>query len=448
MQTKSPKTIQMILLTLLIVIVGEIIVGALSNNNSIAYSEEEVCSVCHMPTLKWTYNPEVHGYYCDYCQDWDSADLHNSNPVNYLKTEIYMSHITYYSCRDCHYTTEKTEQCNLINFQKVDENTHKAQCKGCRDIYILPHVDTNKNGKCDDCSATVAQNTPDNHICLDNSEYEIVVFDYAYHDYYAICNLCENPIPDWQKREAHDFGKTTSKGSIGHGATCKICGYESIQEHEGANHETGGKCTVCDYRYQTHKQSTTIEEYKITETGHTPIYACTHGGCTATYVGTETKHNYRNGICTTCGQAEPQEEVKLEIKSEKYKLDETYISNVQPKTKVSDFKANIETNGTHINIYNTNNQLINDSTKIGTGTKIEIKTESETKTFTIIVNGDVTGDGEADFIDIVKINQARLNKEELDDINFLAADVTKDGKIDFVDIVKINRIRLNKITEL
>ena len=51
MQTKSPKTIQMILLTLLIVIVGEIIVGALSNNNSIAYSEEEVCSVCHMPTL-------------------------------------------------------------------------------------------------------------------------------------------------------------------------------------------------------------------------------------------------------------------------------------------------------------------------------------------------------------------------------------------------------------
>lgn len=51
MQTKSPKTIQMILLTLLIIIVGEIIVGALSNNNSIAYSEEEVCSVCHMPTL-------------------------------------------------------------------------------------------------------------------------------------------------------------------------------------------------------------------------------------------------------------------------------------------------------------------------------------------------------------------------------------------------------------
>ena len=100
-----------------------LIVGALSNNNSIAYSEEEVCSVCHMPTLKWTYNPEVHGYYCDYCQDWDSADLHNSNPVNYLKTEIYMSHITYYSCRDCRYTTEKTEQCNLINFQKVDENT-------------------------------------------------------------------------------------------------------------------------------------------------------------------------------------------------------------------------------------------------------------------------------------------------------------------------------------
>ena len=62
-------------------------------------------------------------------------------------------------------------------------------------------------------------------------------------------------------------------------------------------------------------------------------------------------------------------------------------------------------------------------------------------------NGDVNGDGSVDFKDLVKINQVRLNKADLDEKYIIAADVTGDGNVDFKDLLKINRYRLNK-TEL
>ena len=179
---------------------------------------------------------------------------HNLKAADFIKTEIYMKHTTYYVCINsgCDYKTSKTEECKLVNFKKIDDEKHIAECDDCKDKYELPHVDENNDGKCDDCKCTV---NGGKHICLQHSNQKIVVFDNAYHDYYAICTLCENPVPDWQKREQHDFGEITSKGSKGHSSICKTCGYELIQEHEGANHENGGICTVkgCGYQYETHE---------------------------------------------------------------------------------------------------------------------------------------------------------------------------------------------------
>ena len=445
MLTKLTKRLQMIIITLILIVIGTIIVWNLSSNNVIAYSEGERCNVCYMTTLKRTYNSQIHGYYCDYCKDWYGEKSHNNVAVDYIKTEIYMRHTTYYLCRDCHYKTQKMEKCNLINFKSINQNEHEAKCKQCQDIYILNHVDKNKNGICDDCSAKITQNTPDNHICLDNSEYKIVVFDYAYHDYYAICNLCENPVPDWQKREKHNFGEYNSKGEDGHSTICKTCGYELIQEHEGATHKNEGKCTICNYQYETHKKSTTISGYtNINNTTHTTEYKCSHEGCTETFTGNVENHNYQNGICS-CGYKKAEEEIK--ITSKQYKINDKYILNVQPKTSTKEFKANIETNGLEINLYN-NNIILKDSDIVVTGTKLEIKIGNNIKIFIIIVKGDVNEDGKADFKDIITINKARINKIELEEKHIMAGDVTNDKKIDFYDIIKINKYRLNKITKL
>lgn len=143
-----------------------------------------------------------------------------------------------------------------------------------------------------------------------------------------------------------------------------------------------------------------------------------------------------------------ESKTQIEITSEKYEIDDKYITKIQPKTTVMEFKIAIETNATEIKIYNKNNETINDDEKIGTGMKVELKNGNETKTFTVIVRGDINGDGETDFTDILKINQARLNKIILEEMYSIAADVTEDGKVDFIDIVKINKFRLHKIDEV
>ena len=58
------------------------------------------------------------------------------------------------------------------------------------------------------------------------------------------------------------------------------------------------------------------------------------------------------------------------------------------------------------------------------------------------LSGDATGDGLADFKDIVAINGHRLNKKLLEGEYLMAGEVTGDEKVDFKDIVKINMFRL------
>ena len=85
---------------------------------------------------------------------------------------------------------------------------------------------------------------------------------------------------------------------------------------------------------------------------------------------------------------------------------------------------------------------------VGTGAILEVKSGNKTQTFTLIVKGDVNGDGKADMLDITTINQYRLNKASLEEIYLKAGDVTEDGKVDLYDILKINMYRLHKINEL
>ena len=248
----------------------------------------------------------------------------------------------------------------------------------------------------------------------------------------------------------------------------------TAEEHTGGTHENGGVCTTCGDQYETHEQSSTISDYIITETTHTPIYECTQEGCTETYTGTAQSHNnetytdngdgthsstctecggvtteehsYESGKCVDCNSDEPD----VEITSEKYEILEGYITKVQPETLISEFKAELETNATEINIYSNDNgaEPLGDDEIVATGMRLELQRGTQVKTFTIIVRGDVDGDGTAGMQDISIINRYRLNRTTLDEMYLLAADVVEDGNVDFFDIVRINRFRLHKETEL
>ena len=138
----------------------------------------------------------------------------------------------------------------------------------------------------------------------------------------------------------------------------------------------------------------------------------------------------------------------MEITSDKYDIQEAYISKIQANTTIQELKNQITINVGQINIYNKENELQEDVEIVSTGMKIEIKSESQQKIFTLVVQGDTNGDGQADLKDILAINKHRLNKANLVDEYLLAGDVNRDGNADLRDILQINKFRLGKIDEL
>lgn len=157
-----------------------------------------------------------------------------------------------------------------------------------------------------------------------------------------------------------------------------------------------------------------------------------------------------NGIITTTNQEITVIE-RLSIEIEGFKEIEIegkkYITSINPLTTIKELLNNIKNNG-DIEIYNDSNIIINQDIKICTGTQIRFKLNNEQKNYTLIVLGDIDGDGDATFADILQINKHRLNKINFDIESLIAGDVTNDGRVDFDDILKINKYRLNKIDKI
>jgi hypothetical protein len=296
--------------------------------------------------------------------------------------------------------------------------TEDAKCKvdGCTYIkegsklghsvtnYVLNNdatctEDGTKTGKCDRCDGTetiTAEGSALGH------EYETRVVEptcttqgYTMHQ----CTRCQDSYEDtYTEALKHSFTNYVSNND----ATCT---------------EDGTKTAKCDRCDETH---------------------------IVTDEGSKIPHDYENEECKMCGQ----KELKAEITSEQYIIQDLYISKIQPKTTIKEFKERIETNSKEVKVYNNGEEIQEDDKIIKTGMQIEIEFAEKTKTFTLAVDGDVNGDGKADFKDIVSMNKHKLNKNKLNEVELIAGDVNSDNKVDFKDIVKVNKYRLNKITQL
>lgn len=122
-----------------------------------------------------------------------------------------------------------------------------------------------------------------------------------------------------------------------------------------------------------------------------------------------------------------------------------YIEKVNSKTGIQEFKDRIIPNKTDAQIKVISKDQEVTEGYIGTGMTVEISSGDEKITYNVIVTGDCTGDGIADFNDILVINKYRLNKVQIEGEYLKAADVTNDGNADFSDILQINKYRLGKI---
>ena len=85
---------------------------------------------------------------------------------------------------------------------------------------------------------------------------------------------------------------------------------------------------------------------------------------------------------------------------------------------------------------------------LATGYKLIITKGAEKREFVLVVKGDINGDGDANFNDILQVNKHRLNKVRLTGAHEFAGNVNKDDVVDFKDILQINKFRLKKIDTL
>jgi len=262
---------------------------------------------------------------------------------------------------------------------------------------------------------------------------------------------------------AHDMINATCTEE----GNCKIEGCTYTEEAKGHNYESEVTAPTCTEKgYTTHTCTRCDDSYVDTETealdhsftsyvsnedatcleDGTKTAKCDRCDETHTIADEESKlsHSYENGKCTGCGQEEPE----ITITSEKYNISEQYITEIADKKTVKEFKESISTNAGEVKILDKDNQELVEEDSIGTGMTLVLKSQTETKEFKLVVLGDVTGDGKADFKDIVLINRYRLHKTTLESEYIMAGEVTGDNEVDFKDIVKINRYRLHKITQL
>jgi len=129
---------------------------------------------------------------------------------------------------------------------------------------------------------------------------------------------------------------------------------------------------------------------------------------------------------------------------EELKLTDNILTGIGFETSKESFLTKITTNGQVKFLDINGNELTGEL--LGTGTKIIIEKEEQKQEYTLLIYGDVTGDGKISPSDYVKVKNKILDKETMDEIFILASDVTKDNNISPSDYVKIKNTILGKET--
>ncbi|MBQ7288524.1 MAG: cadherin-like beta sandwich domain-containing protein [Clostridia bacterium] len=134
------------------------------------------------------------------------------------------------------------------------------------------------------------------------------------------------------------------------------------------------------------------------------------------------------------------------ITSSKFTVGATYISKISAETTVSAIKAGIN-EAQYIKIYRANGTEASATEYVGTGFTVRLFHGNTVKqTLTVIVTGDVNGDGKITGSDYVNVKFDVLNKNKLSGAYSVAADIDGNKKITGTDYVNIKFHVIGKIT--
>ena len=128
------------------------------------------------------------------------------------------------------------------------------------------------------------------------------------------------------------------------------------------------------------------------------------------------------------------------VTSAGYKVSGNYIKDIGPSTDAKAIKANLEAiaGSGNVSILNQNGAVV-DSGVVGTGYQIKITNSTETKTLTVLIYGDTSGDGEINALDLLQVQKNILGASSLSGVVKEAGDTSKDGTINALDLLQIQK---------
>lgn len=132
------------------------------------------------------------------------------------------------------------------------------------------------------------------------------------------------------------------------------------------------------------------------------------------------------------------------ITSEKYRIEENYISRIVPKTTVATFKQNIKlenvTTSPQMVFTDANGNVLQENDLITTGTKLKV---GKTLQFTLVVTGDINKTSEITIDDVAQMKLHLIGKELLEGIELKAADIDDDKEITINDLAQMKLVLIN-----
>ena len=234
------------------------------------------------------------------------------------------SHREKITCSDCNYVTYGAVAECIVVYKSNYDGTCSGVCSICSQVLVGPqtHNWDWQTGKCSRCGTAYGGGGGGNPTSC-----------------------------------SHTY--VTKNDETNHWEECSKCNEikeNSTEAHTGATHENEGKCTVCDYQYEKHEPSSTLKEYKQTETGHTPVYTCSYSGCTGTHDGTTEAHtgatHANEGKCTVCDYAyEKHIDTKIPKEYIKTETDHTPMNVCSHSSCTETFRGTTEAHkgATHAN---------------------------------------------------------------------------------------------------
>ena len=155
---------------------------------------------------------------------------------------------------------------------------------------------------------------------------------------------------------------------------------------------------------------------------------------------------YKQGNNNEISIIHPAVAVSEIINASGIKSDGTYLSGINIGTKGEEIKEKLLGIDNSISV-SIKDSLGNDkNSSLATGDKVIITSGDETKEYSIVIYGDVNGDGNIKASDYVLIKNGIMGSKTLSDASLKAADVNKDGSIKASDYVLIKNYIMGSYT--